>query len=76
MKMTDAGRDSLESEYLKVSGAVDVLFELREQFAQWVDEAQDSDKKEALENVLDHVESTEAEYKRRFEEMRARLNAN
>ena len=49
----------------QISGALDVLFDLREEFAQWVEEAQDASKQEALENVLGHVEAMEREFKRR-----------
>ena len=48
--------------------------ELREEFAQWAEEAQDGSKQEALENVLGHVEAVEREYKRRHAELRARIN--
>lgn len=47
-------------------GALEILDILREEFSQWVDEAQNADKREALENVLRHVESMEAEYKNRL----------
>jgi len=57
-----------DNELGKLRGALDVLFELKEEFAQWVDEAQDGSKHEALDNVLNHVETMEREYRRRFEE--------
>ena len=56
-----------ENTLQQLRGALDVLFELREEFAQWVDEAQDGSKHEALDNVLNHVETMEREYRRRFE---------
>jgi len=46
-------------------GALDVLFTLREEFAQWLEEAQDEARKEELENVYRHVSAMEEEYQRR-----------
>jgi hypothetical protein len=56
-----------------IEGALTVLFDLKEEFAQWVEEAQDDSKHEALDNVLGHVELIEQEYKRRLEEAKAAL---
>ena len=50
----------------QIKGALDVLFTLKEEFAQWVEEAQDSSKHEALDNVLTHVENMEREYRQRL----------
>lgn len=52
----------------QLRGALDVLFELKEEFAQWVEEAQDGSKHEALDNVLNHVENMEREYRKRYSE--------
>jgi hypothetical protein len=52
----------------RLQGALDVLFTLKEEFAQWLEEAQDGSKREALDNVLAHVESMEREYRRRYAE--------
>jgi hypothetical protein len=62
------GNDASSPELLRLKGALGVLFELREEFAQWVEEAQDASKHEALDNVLAHVENIEAEYRRRYRE--------
>jgi len=62
------GNDASSPELLQLKGALGVLFELREEFAQWVEEAQDASKHEALDNVLAHVENIEAEYRRRYHE--------
>jgi tRNA 2-selenouridine synthase SelU len=56
------------SELQQLQGALDVLFTLREEFAQWAEEAQDESKQEALENVLAHVENIEQEYRRRLQD--------
>ena len=60
--MTDSVSE-LERQLNELKGALDLLFELREEFAQWVEEAQDGSKREALENVLGHIEALESEYR-------------
>jgi hypothetical protein len=45
--LSERGRSELK-------GALDLLFELREELAQWVEEA-DGGQREALENVLGHI---------------------
>jgi hypothetical protein len=59
---TDAQRALSE-----ITGALDVLFTLREEFAQWLEEAQSEERKEELENVYRHIEAIEQEYQRRRE---------
>lgn len=59
----------LERQLNELKGARDLLFELREDFAQWVEEAQDDSKREALENVLGHIEALDIEYRHRQEEL-------
>ncbi len=54
----------------ELAGALDVLTILREEFAQWLEEAQDSSKHEALENVLGHVEAMHGEYRARLEALK------
>ena len=71
--MTNEGQADEILELHKVEGALDLLFELRETFAQWVEEAQNDSKLETLENVLGHVEAVEREYKHRREEIQSRL---
>ena len=51
----------------ELAGALDVLFTLRGEFAQWLEEAQSEERKEELENVFRHVAAMEAEYQRRRE---------
>ncbi|MDX1574576.1 MAG: hypothetical protein R3285_00195 [Kiloniellales bacterium] len=72
--MTDDSQRDGQLELERVKGALDLIFELREEFAQWAEEAQDESKQEALENVLGHVEAVEREYKRRHAELRARIS--
>lgn len=60
----------MDGEIHEVKGALEVLFTLREEFAQWVEEAQDQSKQEALENVLAHIEALEGEYRIRDEKLR------
>lgn len=66
--MTD-NLSEFERQLSELKGARDLLFELREDFAQWAEEAQDSSKREALENVLGHIEALESEYRHRQEEL-------
>ena len=54
-----------EHELHELAGALDVLFMLRDEFAQWLEEAQSEERKEELENVYRHVATMEDEYKRR-----------
>jgi hypothetical protein len=56
-----------EREFHEIMGALDVLFTLREELAQWLEEAQDEERKEELHNVYRHVAAMEAEYQRRRE---------
>jgi hypothetical protein len=62
--------DNGSSELHEVNGSLKVLFTLREEFAQWVEEAQDASKQEALENVLAHIEALESEYRIRHEKLK------
>ena len=62
-------------EYHELVGALDVLTTLREELEQWVEEAQDDSKQEALENVLGHVESMETQYRERRDQAQRRLEA-
>ena len=63
--MTDS--TDVQRELFEITGALDVLFTLREEFAQWLEEAQSEERKEELENVYRHIEAMEQEYQRRRE---------
>lgn len=63
----------LAKNYHELAGAADVLTALREELEQWVEEAQDDSKQEALENVLGHVESMETQYKKRRDDAQRQL---
>ena len=65
--------EKLTREYHELVGALDVLATLREEFEQWVEEAQDDSKEEALENVLGHVEAMETQYRKRRDDAQRRL---
>ena len=69
--MTD-GTDA-QRELSEITGALDVLFTLREEFAQWLEEAQSEERKEELENVYRHIEVMEQEYQRRREAAAAKV---
>ncbi len=73
--MTDSVTE-LERQLNKLTGALDLLFELREEFAQWLEEEMpDSSKHEALENVLGHIEALESEYRNRREELQKKVKS-
>jgi hypothetical protein len=62
-----------QQELNEIAGALDVLFTLRAEFAQWLEEAQSDERKEELENVFRHVAAMEQEYKRRREAAQRKL---
>jgi hypothetical protein len=64
-RMANTNTITPEQELHEAIGALDVLFTLREEFAQWLEEAQDEARKEELENVYRHVSAMEDEYQRR-----------
>ncbi|MFA6140397.1 MAG: hypothetical protein WC684_06710 [Hyphomicrobium sp.] len=66
--VTDAQRELNE-----ITGALDVLFTLREEFATWVEEAQSEERKEELDNVFRHVVAMEEEFQRRREQAAQKL---
>jgi hypothetical protein len=63
--MSGASISQSERDACELKGSLDLLFELREEFAQWAEEAQDGSKREALDNVLAHIEALESEYRAR-----------
>ena len=67
------GGHDAHCELHEITGALDVLFTLREEFAQWLEEAQSEERKEELENVFRHVAAMEAEYQRRREAAQKKL---
>jgi hypothetical protein len=71
--MTDSVSE-FERQLNELKGALDILFELREEFAQWVEEAEAA-QREALENVLGHIEALESEYRNRQEELKKAKSA-
>ena len=73
--MQDDPKSAQEQNLQQLIGAVDILNILREEFEQWLEEAQDDSKREALENVLGHVRAVQQDYARRRDELRGRLRA-
>jgi hypothetical protein len=72
--MTDSVSER-ERQLSELKGAMDLLFELREEFAQWLEEAEDGSKREELENVLGHIEALEREYRNRREELQKKAKS-
>jgi len=73
--MASKSGETPERELHEIAGALDVLFTLHEEFAQWLEEAQSEDRKEELENVYRHVTAMEEEYMRRRENVHRKLEA-
>ncbi|MEI9901434.1 MAG: hypothetical protein WDN31_16310 [Hyphomicrobium sp.] len=59
----------------EIDGALDVLFTLREELAQWLEEAQSEERKEELDNVYRHIGAMEQEFQRRREAAAKKLAA-
>ena len=66
------GNDA-QPELNEITGALDVLFTLREEFATWLEEAQSEERKEELDNVFRHVAAMEEEFQRRREAIAKKL---
>jgi hypothetical protein len=64
--MSDEETSNKRDEIHELIGALDILTILREEMEEWLEEAQNASKQEALENVLGHVEAMEEEYKIRL----------
>ncbi len=63
----------LERAIENAKGSLEVLDTLREEFAEWLGEANSEAGKEALENVLGHLESMSREYAKRRDDAEAQL---
>jgi hypothetical protein len=63
--MVTAMHDEKRDELNRLVGAIDVISLLREEMEQWLEEAQDASKQEALENVVGHLGAMEEEYRER-----------
>lgn len=72
--MAGISEQQAQRDLAEIKGALDVLFTLREEFAQWVEEAQDEARKEELDNVYQHILVMEGEYRRRLEAAEKALN--
>jgi hypothetical protein len=72
--MTDSASE-LERQLNELKGAIDLLFELREEAARWVEEAEDGSKREAFENVLGQIEALESEYRNRQEQLQKKAKS-
>lgn len=58
-------QDERRDEYNRLIGAIDMIDLLREEMEQWLEEAQDDSKQEALENVVGHLGTVAEEYRQR-----------
>lgn len=64
--MTNKETSDAAAQVQQLIGALDILDLLREEMAQWLDEAQDESKRECLENVLGHISAIELNYRQRL----------
>jgi len=71
--MATGSTSELRDQLNKAIGAVDILFLLREEMAQWLEEAQDESKREALENVVGHLQAMEDEYRQRRDNLKEKV---
>ena len=65
----------LERTLENLKGGAEVLGTLREEFAQWLEEANEQGQREAYENVLGHVDAMVREYAHRYQEAEAQSQA-
>ena len=68
--MESTAKAELHDQLHEAIGAVDILILLREEMEQWLEEAQDNSKREALENVVGHLQAMEDEYKHRRDSLK------
>ena len=68
-----ADSNDAQRELNEITGALDVLFTLRVEFATWLEEAQSEERKEELDNVFRHVAAMEEEFQRRREAIAKQL---
>lgn len=71
--MSDGTPSKLRDQLHETIGAVDILFLLREKMEQWLEEAQDESKREALENVVGHLQAMEDEYRQRRDNLKEKV---
>jgi hypothetical protein len=67
--MASNGKVEPDNELSEVTGALQILSDLREQFEQWRGEEEDKAKLETLDNVIAHIEEIESEYRIRREKL-------
>ncbi len=64
-------RPDAAAQVQQLLGALEIFDLLREEMAQWLEEAQDESKQECLENVVGHIGAIEVSYRQRLTETRA-----
>lgn len=71
--MSDGTASELRDQLHETIGAINILFLLREEMEQWLEEVQDESKREALENVVGHLQAMEEEYRHRRENLKDKM---
>ena len=64
--MPNADKPDAAALVQRLGGALDILDILREEMAQWLEEAQNDSEQECLENVLGHISAMVVNYRERL----------
>ena len=74
--MTGKNLSELERAIASAKGSLEVISTLKEEFSEWRDEANNEGEKEALDNVIGHIEELGREYDTRLQEAEAQIRLN
>ncbi|MGA2636925.1 hypothetical protein [Methylocella sp.] len=75
-EVTEPQLSELERAVASAKGSLEVISTLREEFSEWRDEANNEGEKEALDNVVGHIEELGREYEGRLQEAEAQIRLN
>jgi hypothetical protein len=74
--MSNRQMSELERAIASAKGALEVVSTLKGEFSEWRDEANNEGEREALDNVIGHIEEMGREYDRRLQEAEAQIRLN
>jgi hypothetical protein len=74
--VTEQQLSELERAIANAKGGLEVINTLKEEFGEWRDEANNEGEKEALDNVIGHIEELGREYDTRLQEAEAQVRLN
>jgi hypothetical protein len=75
-EVTGKNLSELERAIASAKGSLEVISTLKEEFSEWRDEANNEGEKEALDNVIGHIEELGREYDMRLQEAEAEIRLN